>query len=30
MKSLKKAIPVCGGDRIGDMNLWAWGTFSPP
>jgi hypothetical protein len=22
--------PVCGGDRIGHMNLWAWGTFSPP
>jgi hypothetical protein len=22
--------PVCGGERIGRMNLWAWGTFSPP
>jgi hypothetical protein len=20
--------PVCGSDRIGYMNLWAWGTFS--
>jgi hypothetical protein len=22
--------PVCGSDRIGFMNLWAWGTFSLP
>jgi hypothetical protein len=22
--------PVCGGERIGHMNLWAWGTFSFP
>jgi hypothetical protein len=22
--------PVCGSNRIGHMNLWAWGTFSPP
>jgi hypothetical protein len=20
--------PVCGGDRLSHMNLWAWGTFS--